>query len=126
MQSGNIFSDIPKDLDQEAFEEIINSGNFRIERIMSRGHSTPPGQWYDQDQDEWVIVLAGSAALLFGGLRPRHDIKSRRLRQHPGTCEAQGGMDQPGRRDYMAGCTLRLINNLKLAWADPNSQRRLT
>ena len=67
MQSGNIFSDIPKDLDQEAFEEIINSGNFRIERIMSRGHSTPPGQWYDQDQDEWVIVLAGSAALLFEG-----------------------------------------------------------
>ena len=67
MQSGNIFSAIPKDLDQEAFEEIINSGNFRIERIMSRGHSTPPGQWYDQDQDEWVIVLAGSAALLFEG-----------------------------------------------------------
>ena len=67
MQSGNIFSAIPKDLDQEAVEEIINSGNFRIERIMSRGHSTPPGQWYDQDQDEWVIVLAGSAALLFEG-----------------------------------------------------------
>ena len=34
---------------------------------MARGHSTPPGQWYDQDQDEWVIVLAGSAALLCDG-----------------------------------------------------------
>ena len=67
MQSGNIFSAIPKNLDQEAFEEIINSGNFLIERIMSRGHSTPPGQWYDKDQDEWVIVLAGSASLLFDG-----------------------------------------------------------
>ena len=37
----------------------------RIERIVSTGQASPPGFWYDQDRPEWVIVLAGSAAVLF-------------------------------------------------------------
>ena len=69
MQSGNIFSAFHQDIDQESIEEILSSGNLRIERIISRGHSTPPGQWYDQEHDEWVILLAGSAALLIEGIR---------------------------------------------------------
>lgn len=67
MQLGNIFSAIPHGLDQEGIESIISSGNIRIERIISRGRSTPPEQWYDQEQDEWVILLAGSAAIMFEG-----------------------------------------------------------
>ena len=37
----------------------------RVERIISHGHVTPEGQWYDQDEDEWVVVLEGSAGIAF-------------------------------------------------------------
>ncbi|MCK4834823.1 MAG: cupin domain-containing protein, partial [Gammaproteobacteria bacterium] len=37
----------------------------KIERIISKGHSSPESGWYDQDKNEWVIVLKGSAVLLF-------------------------------------------------------------
>ncbi len=39
----------------------------RIERIVSTGQSSPEGFWYDQSQDEWVIVLSGHAGLLIEG-----------------------------------------------------------
>ena len=67
MQSGNIFSTIPQGTDKETIEVILGSGNLRIERIISGRHSTPDGQWYDQEQDEWVILLSGSAAVMFEG-----------------------------------------------------------
>ena len=67
MQSGNIFSTIPQGIDKETIEVILGSGNLRIERIISGRHSTPDGQWYDQEQDEWVILLLGSAAVMFEG-----------------------------------------------------------
>ena len=67
MQSGNIFSTIPQGTDKETIEVILGSGNLRIERIISGRHSTPDGQWYDQEQDEWVILLLGSAAVMFEG-----------------------------------------------------------
>ena len=75
MQSGNIFSDIPQGIDRERFEGILSSENLRIERIISGGHSTPPGQWYDQEQDEWVILLAGSATLKFEGFSEAISLK---------------------------------------------------
>ncbi|MBF0121696.1 MAG: cupin domain-containing protein [Desulfobacterales bacterium] len=61
----NIFEDIPKDLSNELFEDILRSKNFRIERIVSKGHRSPEGFWYDQEQNEWVILLKGSAGLRF-------------------------------------------------------------
>lgn len=45
--------------------ENLRPGNFRVERIISHGHTTPAGQWYDQEQDEWVMVLQGEAALAY-------------------------------------------------------------
>ena len=61
----NIFSDIPGQLPEELFECIIKQDNILIERIVSNGHVTPAGQWYDQTRDEWVILLQGQATLLF-------------------------------------------------------------
>jgi cupin 2 domain-containing protein len=63
--SGNLFADIPARLTQEEITTLISSPALRIERIVSRGHASPPGFWYDQPQDEWVIVLAGGAVLAF-------------------------------------------------------------
>ena len=61
----NIFKNLPTNLSEEIFEDIINSDNLKIERIISNGQSTPQDFWYDQDQDEWVIVLKGQACIKF-------------------------------------------------------------
>ena len=49
----------------ERFETIIARPECRVERIVSHGHVTPDGQWYDQVGDEWVVVVEGAAELQF-------------------------------------------------------------
>lgn len=61
----NLFSDLPEQLPKELFQVLLSSGSVRIERIVSHGHTSPEGFWYDQDQHEWVIVLKGAATLRF-------------------------------------------------------------
>jgi cupin 2 domain-containing protein len=63
----NIFSAIPDDIPQELLEDILTTGSFKIERIVSKGHSSPKEFWYDQDKNEWIILLKGRAGLLFEG-----------------------------------------------------------
>ena len=67
MVISNLFAEIPGSLPEEAFQEILNRANVRIERIVSRGHRSPEGFWYDQAWDEWVLVVRGSAALELEG-----------------------------------------------------------
>lgn len=61
----NIFSSLPTDFKDEIFEELVGAGNVRIERIISKGHSSPEQGWYDQTENEWVIVLEGAGKILF-------------------------------------------------------------
>ncbi len=61
----NLFSKIPTDLKDEFFQELISKDGFKIERIISKGHTTRDGEWYDQKCDEWVVVLRGEAILEF-------------------------------------------------------------
>ena len=56
---------VPADTGHEVFEVIANNDNVKIERITSRGHSSPDSGWYDQDDHEWVMVLKGEAGLSF-------------------------------------------------------------
>lgn len=63
--SGNLNSGIPAELPEEITELLACSENIRIERIVSRGHRSPPDFWYDQDDDEWVLVVKGEAKLRF-------------------------------------------------------------
>ncbi|HDQ41335.1 MAG TPA: cupin domain-containing protein [Desulfonatronum sp.] len=57
----NIF-DIPAGkADQERCDVLAQGPETRIERIISQGHASPPGFWYDQVQDEWVCLLQGEA-----------------------------------------------------------------
>jgi cupin 2 domain-containing protein len=67
MEPGNIFGRIPPSVPVELFETLALKGAVRIERILSHGQATPEGEWYDQDHDEWVLLLAGNAGLLFEG-----------------------------------------------------------
>ena len=56
---------IPADLPEESFTTILQANDLRIERIVSQGHASPPGFWYDQNENELVIVLEGRAAVQF-------------------------------------------------------------
>jgi cupin 2 domain-containing protein len=51
----------------EKFEQIVSGKNIQIERIISTGQTTPSGQWYGQELDEWVILLQGEAELSYAG-----------------------------------------------------------
>jgi cupin 2 domain-containing protein len=55
IESGSLFADIPETLAAEQLTTLLAKPNLRIERIVSRGHASPPGFWYDQPQAEWVI-----------------------------------------------------------------------
>ena len=51
----------------EMSETLLDTKYFRLERIISSGQRTPSGEWYDQDTNEWVILLGGNGGLLFEG-----------------------------------------------------------
>ena len=65
MQISNFFKNIPGNLPEELFEVLIENSQLKIERIVSKGHSSPTKGWYDQVTNEWVIVLQGNAVLGF-------------------------------------------------------------
>ena len=59
----NLFSNIPEQLPEELLQTLLQVNALRIERIVSKGHSTPICEWYDQDWDEWILVVQGRAQL---------------------------------------------------------------
>jgi cupin 2 domain-containing protein len=61
----NLFADIPPNLTDERCTTLLDVADVRIERIVSHGHASPEGFWYDQDQHESVVVLKGAARLRF-------------------------------------------------------------
>ena len=61
----NIYSDIPTRLPDELVEVISGNPDLRIKRIVSRGHRSPDGFWYDQEENEFVLLVTGEAELFF-------------------------------------------------------------
>ncbi len=61
----NLFDNLPGEIPKEIFQTIVQTPHVRIERIISKGHRSEDGFWYDQDQDEWVLVLKGKARIEF-------------------------------------------------------------
>jgi cupin 2 domain-containing protein len=61
----NIFADIPQGRAEETFLTLFENDAVKIQRIVSHAHKSPPGFWYDQIRDEWVMVLRGYATLEF-------------------------------------------------------------
>ncbi|WP_121628419.1 cupin domain-containing protein [Poseidonibacter antarcticus] len=59
----NIFENIIIDKKQEQFFELIKNDNIRIEKIVSNGQSSPINFWYEQKENEFVLILKGNAIL---------------------------------------------------------------
>lgn len=99
MRVANIYDNLPpRTTEQETFEEILQRRGLRLERIVSRGQATPTGEWYDQEANEWVLLLAGSASVRIEG-----EPKPRILR--------------PG--DYL---TLPAHRRHRVEWTDPATE----
>ncbi|MFO1000940.1 MAG: cupin domain-containing protein [Planctomycetaceae bacterium] len=61
----NLFENVPTSIPTELIQVLAANHHGRIERIVSCGHASPDGFWYDQEEHEWVIVLQGAARLQF-------------------------------------------------------------
>lgn len=67
LRIGNLRHAIPSALPEELVTPLLEAQGLRVERIVSRGHASPPAFWYDQDEHELVFVLQGHARLEVDG-----------------------------------------------------------
>lgn len=65
--TSNILACLPSPGAEEAIETLLNGDGLRVERIVSDGHASPAGFWYDQGEAEWVLLLRGHARLEIEG-----------------------------------------------------------
>jgi cupin 2 domain-containing protein len=93
---GNLFTPIPERLADEQFLDLLAAPNLRIERIVSTGQATPPGEWLDQDQAEWVILLRGAARLRIEGETGARDLKPGDYVNIPAHCRHRVDWTAPG------------------------------
>jgi cupin 2 domain-containing protein len=63
--TGNLLTRIPTQLPDELVQTLVTAPSFRVERIVSRGHASPVGFWYDQPEHEWVMLVSGAARVRF-------------------------------------------------------------
>jgi len=85
---------MPIDLAAEAAGNIIRAPGVRIERIVSKGHTSPESGWYDQDENEWVMVLQGSGTLTFEDGSTAHLSKGDHI-QIPAHCKHRVSWTHP-------------------------------
>ena len=91
----NLLTPLPSASDEEVTERLLSANGVRLERIVSLGQASPEGFWYDQAEDEWVLLLTGRARLTIAGEPDDRHLK-------------------PGDAVYLpAGCRHRV------AWTDP-------
>jgi cupin 2 domain-containing protein len=67
IKGGNLFANLPSALSAEQLDVLLSTPGLKIERIVSHGQTSPEGFWYDQDDNEWVVVVAGAASVLIEG-----------------------------------------------------------
>ncbi|MDU4959347.1 MAG: cupin domain-containing protein [Sporomusaceae bacterium] len=62
----NLFAELPlRQQPEERMDTLLQTAHFCLKRIISTGQASPPDYWYDQDEDEWCVLLTGGAALRF-------------------------------------------------------------
>lgn len=98
MEIRNLFTDINQRLPDELIEVLVNTGTLAVERIVSQGHTSKAGFWYDQERSELVILLKGSARLEFADPPAQLELK-------------------PG--DYL---TIPAHRKHRVSWTDPEGE----
>ncbi|MDC9729666.1 MAG: phosphoribosylaminoimidazole carboxylase [Methyloprofundus sp.] len=76
MKVKNILAEIPEQLSNELFSTLLQNPQIKIERIVSKGQCDAKDKWYDQETDEWVILLQGAAILEFAEPHEMKRLKS--------------------------------------------------
>jgi len=61
----NLFTDSLAPDAKEHFLTLVQTESIRVERIISNGQCSPKDFWYDQEENEWVLLVAGAATLEF-------------------------------------------------------------
>jgi len=72
--TGNLLAALPDAKETELFETLSALDGVRIERIVSKGQTTPAGEWYDQAWHEWVLLVEGEALLLLDDEQEPHRL----------------------------------------------------
>ncbi|SAK91368.1 cupin [Caballeronia hypogeia] len=75
LQTGNLFSVNEKRGDDERIDMLVTGQRVNVERIVSMGHASPEGFWYDDSRAEWVVLLSGAAGLEFEDEPELHDMR---------------------------------------------------
>ncbi len=73
--TNNLFESIPEEICDEIFDLIVETDTVKIERIVSKGHTSPESGWYDQESNELVIVLKGEAKILIENECEKHLVQ---------------------------------------------------
>jgi cupin 2 domain-containing protein len=76
IRSGNLFDHGASAGEDEQVDALVEQGGVSIERIVSMGHASAPGFWYDSPRAEWVVLLSGAAALEFEGEDKPHRMQA--------------------------------------------------
>ena len=115
VQAGNLFETISAagGAADEEFAEILSRPGLKIERIVSHGNASPPGFWYDQAWNEWVIVLKGGAGLRFEDEPGERAIAARRLHLYPGWETPPRRVDRSGGTNGLARRPLRVSGSAR-------------
>jgi cupin 2 domain-containing protein len=92
----NLLAATDMELPEELTEKLATRPTLRIERIVSRGHSSPPGFWYDQEEDEWVLLLAGEARLRFADDDSSTNLVAGDFLEIPAHCRHRVDWTDPG------------------------------
>ncbi|MCX6157127.1 MAG: cupin domain-containing protein [Ignavibacteriae bacterium] len=65
IKTDNFFNSINLKSNKEKFTELIKGRSFTAEKIVSNGFKSPDNKWMSEVNDEWVMLLKGSAKLEF-------------------------------------------------------------
>ncbi|HEY2826151.1 MAG TPA: phosphoribosylaminoimidazole carboxylase [Pirellulales bacterium] len=75
----NLLAEIPANLPEELVQTLVRAPGVQIVRVVSQGHASPEGFWYDQEENEFVVLMAGAARLVF-------EDQAEPVEMAPGSC----------------------------------------
>jgi cupin 2 domain-containing protein len=98
VSQGSLLRRLPSQpLADEMVESLVERAGFRMERIVSTGQATPEGEWFDQENDEWVLLVSGRARLKIEGEAFDRDVERGDFILLPAHCRHRVTWTEPER-----------------------------